>query len=51
MSAVNVALPAFAAAVPAVQQSIDNSYSPDPQQQTQAVGEWDRQMDGHRTIT
>jgi len=33
-SAVNVVLPAFAAAAPAVQQSIDISFPPGPQQQT-----------------
>ena len=38
-SAENVALPAFAAAAPAVQQSIDISYSPGPQQQTRRAAQ------------
>ena len=64
----NVALPAFAAArraaaAPAVQQSIDFSYPPGPQQQTrrtllqrengtdgQTHKQTDRQTDGHRFV-
>jgi len=34
ISAVNVALPAFDAVVPAVQQLMDTSYPPGPKQQT-----------------
>jgi len=43
---------------PAVQQSIDISCPPSPPQQTRCtllqpavVNSWDRQMDGHRTVT
>jgi len=55
-----VALPAFAAAIraaaaPAAQQSIDISYPPGPQQQTRRTpmqrGEWERETDGHLTVT
>ena len=47
----NVALPAFVRCMPAVQQSIDISYPPSPQQQTCSSGVWrpdgtDRQTDG-----
>jgi len=55
-----VALPAFAAAAhlaaaPAVQQSIDITYTPGPQQQTRrTLLQWangtDRQTDGRRTV-
>jgi len=43
-----VTLPAFAAArrAAAVQQSIDISHPPGPQQQTRSSGEWDIQTDG-----
>jgi len=45
-----------AAATPAVQQSIDISYPPGPQQQTrrtllQRANGTDRQTDGHRTVS
>ena len=51
-----MALPAFAAAAPAVQQSIDISCPPGPQQQTrrrllQRENGTDRQTGGHRTVT
>jgi len=56
-----VALPAFACRKPlllrAGQQSIDIFCPPDPQQQTRSSGIavvdpfWDRQTDGHRTVT
>jgi len=57
----NVALPALAAvrraaATTAVQQSIDISYPPSPQQQTrrtllQRTNGIDRRTDGHRAVT
>jgi len=57
----NVALPAFACRKPlllrAGQQSIDIFCPPGPQQQTRSSGIavvdpfWDRQTDGHRTVT
>jgi len=55
MYAENVALPAFVRCMPAVQQSIDISYPPSPQQQTCSSGvrrpdgtdrQTDRQTDG-----
>jgi len=59
-SAVNVALPAIAAAAPAVQQSVDISYPPGQRQQTRRTllqrstdgtdRQTDRRADGHRTV-
>ena len=59
-SAVNVALPTFAAACRAVSPCCCSTcltainlycYPPGPQQlHAAAVGEWDRQTDGHRTV-